>query len=315
MADSLSWSSLHTSPPGGWPTYSRPGLASDQTTESRKYPKCPKHGRVLLLLKCIPSSRTRHTADFCYLSEKRLTPTIHLRLRANFYCSLSIMNSARRISQRAPLSCLPCSKRKMRCSKTIPCTNCVRRKIPDQCTREAVLLSKDLIRRESDIDLPLVVDGGASPQTGPRTRRRQSTSPVDPEILPPYTATPVSDRESSVVHVATNDVQPRAPSGKASVAMEAADNLESLVWGSHEATTEVYRGRNRALGMQGSLSQHQEQVVLEFHQDHVAWTHNVLHMPTFIRECMVYHQTQALPEAGWLSLYYAVLSVCPPMTI
>jgi hypothetical protein len=47
-----------------------------------------------------------------------------------------------RVSQRAPRSCQPCSRRKLRCSKQIPCSACVSRGVPDDCCRESVILSK-----------------------------------------------------------------------------------------------------------------------------------------------------------------------------
>jgi hypothetical protein len=48
----------------------------------------------------------------------------------------------KRITQRAPQSYVQCSRRKLRCSKLIPCTNCVERGMKDRCHREAVILTR-----------------------------------------------------------------------------------------------------------------------------------------------------------------------------
>lgn len=235
----------------------------------------------------------------------------------------------------------------MRCSKTVPCGNCVRRGIPDQCVREAVILSKELPKyalgsrsvkrtgtgRKSDRrdveDTEKDVDNsrrqGGDDNFGSRDGIRidsvdtYQTLNVENNLAPSQISSLVSvtsrgpgsntNISPSIDH---NDIHQSPSHGHdGRLTMEAADTLESLVWGSHRATVEVYQGRNRALNISGSLSNEQEKQVLEFHRRHVAWTHNVLHMPKFALECERHRQTEySLPTVGWLSLYYAVLSVC-----
>jgi hypothetical protein len=258
------------------------------------------------------------------------------------------MDAGKRVTQRAPLSCYPCAKRKMRCSKTVPCTSCVRRGIPEQCLREAVILSRNL----SDQQISSLArhksnsnnnDNTYSPRdphdnsddhdddpNTPRTATTIGENSIDWNHALPHTVLPIDNNNvaswvplptpvTTVVPATTTGTIAGTSTGtggsgplatEGHLTMEAANTLESLAWGSHRATVEVYHGRNRAWNIQGSLSSAQEKEVLEFHQVHAAWTHNVLHMPTFIRECQNHRQAQqTLPRAGWLSLYYSVLSV------
>ncbi len=54
-----------------------------------------------------------------------------------------------RKTQRAPKSCTFCAKRKIRCSKTIPCNSCIKRGTPHLCTREVVLV-KGIIKNANN---------------------------------------------------------------------------------------------------------------------------------------------------------------------
>ncbi|ETS80344.1 hypothetical protein PFICI_07873 [Pestalotiopsis fici W106-1] len=249
-----------------------------------------------------------------------------------------------RVTQRAPLSCYPCSKRKRRCSRTVPCTNCVNRGISDQCHRETVVLAKNrpsldqtarprsaktarvattAHRTHGDSDRAHVRESPASHLPGQHhitdsAREQVAARPVNVES-PSHgdlgnqdSTTDVYSQGSPVAfnHDGNLGSSPRQRDVDSHLSGEAANTLEALVWGSHKATAEVHYGRGRALNIQGSLSSAQEREVLSFHQLHVAWTHNVLHMPSFMRECQLYRQVEhSLPDAGWLTLYYAVLSL------
>lgn len=254
------------------------------------------------------------------------------------------METMPRVSQRAPLSCYPCSKRKMRCSKTVPCFHCVRRQIPEQCVREAVILSKEVLTSPSrTVSTPQTEAGNNGSQDSaqnheliirdavPRTPANVARSAIThidvPSVLPPAAPSSELDRPLRLTSAATmlpaensstysvfqnhldgNEIPQRYT--RPQIEVEAASNLETLSWGSHQNVVEMNRGRNWALRINGSLSSSQERQVLDFHQTHIAWTHNVLHVPTLIEECRNHRQTpQSLPKAGWLSLYYAVLSV------
>ncbi|KAG7916707.1 hypothetical protein KL927_003346 [Ogataea polymorpha] len=50
-----------------------------------------------------------------------------------------------RVSERAPKSCVQCSRRHVKCDKKQPCSACIRRKVADACTREMVVVNGRLV--------------------------------------------------------------------------------------------------------------------------------------------------------------------------
>ncbi|KIR50832.1 hypothetical protein I315_06679 [Cryptococcus gattii Ru294] len=69
-------------------------------------------------------------------------------------------NAIRR-TQRAPTSCLQCTKRKIRCSRTVPCSQCVGRAEGHRCCRELVLVKgKELRGGQGEVkeDTPISVE-------------------------------------------------------------------------------------------------------------------------------------------------------------
>ncbi|WWC64282.1 uncharacterized protein I303_106892 [Kwoniella dejecticola CBS 10117] len=58
-----------------------------------------------------------------------------------------------RQTQRAPLSCSACSKRRVKCSKTIPCEQCLTRGVGRECKREIVKVGGKIVNRPSEVRL------------------------------------------------------------------------------------------------------------------------------------------------------------------
>lgn len=56
------------------------------------------------------------------------------------------MEDSIRNTQRAPLSCISCYKRKVKCDKKIPCGQCIRRGATSTCRREQVKVKGQLIQ-------------------------------------------------------------------------------------------------------------------------------------------------------------------------
>ncbi|KAJ0336400.1 hypothetical protein COL922a_008001 [Colletotrichum nupharicola] len=50
------------------------------------------------------------------------------------------------------------------------------------------------------------------------------------------------------------------------------------------------------------------EVLITFHLEHIAWHHNSLHCPTFLRQCTTFWDTGAYDQPTWLALYSSVLS-------
>jgi hypothetical protein len=253
-----------------------------------------------------------------------------------------------RVTQRAPQSCVQCTSRKLRCSKQIPCKNCMDRGTAEQCHREAVILTdrqhsrssgSRRIRRREPSSMPVRQDshrpeavsvsslqqpqdraprtpessssiaGGSLVAHAIRWRRGQELD-VDDRITNQPVALRITS-ESAGGDSTHNDKQMSATKG--GLAIEAAMSLESLAWGH-------YRGLPESVSDQADISNlpdllnnlitiQQAESILKFHQEHVTWMHNVIYMPFFLRECQDLHSGSNQQSTGWLSLYYAVICV------
>ena len=97
------------------------------------------------------------------------------------------------------------------------------------------------------------------------------------------------------------------------LAIEAAMSLESLAWG----TTHLEHSRlipspsilTLIDELQSFIDREKAREIIQFHKTHVAWMHNVLYMPFFIRETEGYLNGRLQRDAAWLTLYCAVLCV------
>lgn len=240
-------------------------------------------------------------------------------------------STQRRITQRAPQSCVYCSRRKLRCSKTIPCTNCIERGIQVRCHREAVILSNQSLRQRS------------RPPVSPASHEQSAPSP-DPsvEAAPKSIQAPaleehmldsldahsqtrligendqasnVSDSSNARRTLPLDEPLKAAPMDQhdGDLAIEAAMSLESLAWG----TTHLENSRllpspsilTLIEELQSFINAQKAREIIRFHKTHVAWMHNVLYMPFFMRECEGYLSGRLQRDAAWLSLYCAVLCV------
>jgi hypothetical protein len=242
-----------------------------------------------------------------------------------------------RVTQRAPRSCVQCTSRKLRCSKQIPCKNCVERGVGNQCHRESVVLTyhhsrgsggtsgrrlrhRDSSRhRQSDIDYR---------NCGQNLRHAKINALQDVHRPPACEDFAISQgsQHDAVTHTAVSqeDLQltstthaPSQPnhselSRDSSLAVEAAMTLETLAWGRYSDGIQVSGNAHichPASALNELLTIQQIEKLVEFHMINVAWMHNVIHIPSFLqsyRDPLLEHGPK---DPGWLSLYYAVLCV------
>ncbi|KAH8900421.1 hypothetical protein GQ53DRAFT_675121 [Thozetella sp. PMI_491] len=244
-----------------------------------------------------------------------------------------MLTAEKRITQRAPQSCVYCTRRKLRCSKTIPCSNCIERGLQERCHREAVILSSRSVQKKNT----------GRPRTyGPSSQERSvanaAGSPLSPTVQtnspdprvsgsPAETAASIRAREmrspnnsGSVVSVPEEPEMIRAKiwdkadsiaTNESDLAIEAAMSLESLAWGAQRDQPSRISPSPAIMALteqlEGLLRPEQVREVLGFHKVHVAWMHNVIYMPLFRRECEKYLSRQHQRDAAWFSLYCAVL--------
>jgi hypothetical protein len=210
------------------------------------------------------------------------------------------MSFAPRVSQRKPLSCSECTRRKLRCSKTIPCTSCLDRGLEATCAREKVIVRKKHQRSSST--------GAASSHEAAATT---GTLSLSSELSgSPLTVDSFCDAPSPEVS--------KSQHPSAAVPDDAPVTLENLAL-----------GRRRILDMQhadGTLSGvddsawlpteidfvvsiQQAKTLLGYHDRNLGWIHNVLHMPTFVEECELAFTQYIVKSRAWIALFYAFLCV------
>ncbi|KAL3421608.1 serine carboxypeptidase [Phlyctema vagabunda] len=251
-----------------------------------------------------------------------------------------------RLSQRQPLSCRECTRRKVKCDKKIPCLRCC--KLGIECSREVVRVRKQASKHTNQIDVQFLEDlklqlgtiglsaispviatletriallesSDASEQTDPDEQDAQSSTSDRSERIhsfPPTfqsTAEARSDKDESMVKL-----------------------LEQLVWGRrygscyphHTCSCCIRRSRSELISVNcnpvgvdvgippESLlkdwsilpSVTDATKIIHFHSRHVAWHHNALHNPTFRQQCEYFWSSGRCPHPLWMALYLSVLS-------
>jgi hypothetical protein len=220
-------------------------------------------------------------------------------------CSLrgyTAMSFTPRVSQRKPLSCSECTRRKLRCSKTIPCTSCCDRGLEATCAREPVIVRKRHQRSYSN--------GASSSRRGSKAVSQSpdlSGSPITVESLCEVSSPDVS--KSQHLSVTIPDDAPVTLENLAlgrqrilnmrSPAASGVDGLVSPTWIPADADFVISLDQTRML--------------LRYHCRNLAWVHNVLHMPSFEEECEVAFQQRVFKCRAWIALFYAFLCVSIPL--
>lgn len=212
-----------------------------------------------------------------------------------------------RRSQRSVQTCTNCARRKIRCSKTLPCATCVRLKKAASCQREEVAV----VTRRSLQPNPTP----ASASSSERTEAEHSQTTPSPYV----TATTILPNVQDVVPQINDQILEQLlaslSSSESRLTNEAAATLEFLTHGRRNILNQ-FTGRETvpvtpASTVQGwdiFFSIQDARKILELHEMHLVWMHNVVHMPTFLSE-FEENVLTADCEKSWVALYYALLSV------
>ena len=236
------------------------------------------------------------------------------------------MLRAPRKSQRQPMSCTNCTRRKLRCSRIIPCSACIDREETQHCRRELVELPPRK-RQRSHADL------GEHPED----RSRKWLASIDSRVSQSYGSALAPGLET-VMALGSHDKEENAPNAAApeiavtgrpilpQLQNETVVTLEFLAHGRQSILNGGNIGRSESpesplshhptVGTlpdgrppwEATMSTEDVRYLLSYHRDHLAWMHNVLHMPTFERELesSLSHNEW---NKNWLALLYAVLCV------
>lgn len=216
-----------------------------------------------------------------------------------------------RVTQRPPLSCTECSRRKIKCDRSIPCRPCLDRGEDVGCQREAVAVrgeirntdAKTSARKTFD-ELQLQVEElarrvGELEQGIDRSRNSEKSSPC---------------RDTSPLVVDST----RLPG----IMEEAALGIgETSRWKKHSLHNPQDTGGARipwfaAKSMDDCLlalpSQAQARSLVKFYIEEIAWVTGSLDLLALTQDqerFWIQLETQSVRDDIWLSLYFSVLSV------
>lgn len=185
---------------------------------------------------------------------------------------------------RPSYSCTECTRRKLRCSKKIPCSACTERGVAHTCKR-----------RSSNIQKTSQVETIISPTAS------SGTLPVSPSTT--------EDAQVSLQDDVSNI------NGDAAVMLEfLALNRQQVIQAAQLEEAQLPEASSLAENSADLLfPAYRIRCMMHYHQMNLAWVHNVVHMPTFIAQCERAIYGNKMLEPSWYSLYYAMIAVRRPL--
>lgn len=245
-----------------------------------------------------------------------------------------------RNSQRSVRACTACAQRKIRCSKTIPCTACIRLNRASSCQREQVVVVTR--RRGHGADATGLENGNNSPLPS----LSDSDQARDVPSVDPYSSSEAIGNNAVVegastipcpeprAHIEENVLSSRSSQGRqqtlhspqavdSRLTSDRAAALEFLTHGRRNVINQ-FAGRQDTAESPLSLhswgksnveerwdlffTEQNSRTLLALHQSHLSWMHCAVHMPIFRHE---FEENLVRRECNraWLALYYAILSV------
>lgn len=228
----------------------------------------------------------------------------------------------RKYAPRQPYSCTECTRRKVRCSKVIPCSACIDAGFEHLCRRENVSAARQTPVRAQ-------IDRRVKPYNVTRNTSQESSETIvasDASVarnlapLPGQHQTPLAGEEETPPTGYTNGQFPVSrPLGSLieGVAQDAALSLEYLALGRQYVMQNGNRTTANATGgpqisdttIDPVVPMEQARLLIAYHGENLAWMHNILHMPTFREQCEFFLQHGKPIDRFWLPLYYTTLSV------
>ncbi|KAJ5110658.1 C6 transcription factor [Penicillium argentinense] len=221
--------------------------------------------------------------------------------------------------QRPSYSCTECTRRKLRCSKQIPCLACIERGTAQDCRRRDDLESRRGSRRTRSrgvegLDPPATLTGyesladSAEPANTPLSYNIDATANCSPGMSAKVEVSSGKPTEAPGLR--------QSPKILDSVSQDAAVMLEFLALSRQQVLhlaqiDQPSQNGDRCLPDATDMVFTATQVdnMMTYHQECIAWIHNIVHMPTFREQCSLSLNSVDAIEGAWLSLYYAMLAV------
>ncbi|SCV39227.1 uncharacterized protein FFB14_07130 [Fusarium fujikuroi] len=224
-----------------------------------------------------------------------------------------------RSSQRSVLACTNCSRRKIKCSKTIPCIACVRQNKAAQCQREpvAVVSRRSVGRSRASTALddppPVIVpvqEAASLAQVSP-------TSIDEVATVNPTAGSIATSTNESLPHIDERMIEQLLASlstPDTRLTNEAAAMLEFLTHGRRNILNQFIGRESVSTSMTQPVQKWDNflpvgdaRSLLVLHGKYLTWMHNTVHMPTFLRE-FDENILKVECDRNWIALYYALLS-------
>ncbi|PVI00134.1 hypothetical protein DM02DRAFT_593251 [Periconia macrospinosa] len=206
------------------------------------------------------------------------------------------MSGPLRKTQRAPRSCTMCSRRKVKCDKVIPCTNCIRRNQPAACVRETVLIRGEEITYPHDAQVPTYRELSSENQ-----RLRNELDVLRAQA----SAESTTSVEESLRTLSTS-------SRRRTLLGTAQGSLEKRLWDdcASSANGSCVASWNDIILPSRETSEH----LISFDQTWNSWVHYAIEYPQMSDECdgflhsleqgtLVHHA-----DPAWLAVYFSILS-------
>jgi hypothetical protein len=224
--------------------------------------------------------------------------------------SVSIV-SGPRVTQRLPLSCTECSRRKIKCDRSIPCRQCLDRGEDLSCRREEVAIRGQIknneiegSKRKTFDELQLQVEelsrrvtelergaGSSRPKERRSTSRDGSPSVVDRTRLPGI----MEEAALGIGEISRwNQPIPQPP----------------RQW--ERSYTQWFSCRTVDDSLLALPFQAQARSLVHFYIDQLAWITGSLDLPTLVTDqetFWIQQEAHQVRDDMWLSLYLAVISV------
>ncbi|KAJ5161474.1 hypothetical protein N7492_006866 [Penicillium capsulatum] len=242
-----------------------------------------------------------------------------------------------RVSQRRPLACRECTKRKRKCDKQVPCSRC--RRLNLHCSVEIVQLRRNTVQHASEIQfLASVLSDLESVSNGQLTETTKRIRDRIAHLQTGYENEPLDQTNMCLAHEEFKpqrdheEPPPRLPEAS----LETTDPplltaIEHLAWCRNSAGCFPHRGcrcqhRRESPGLlspsdgnfqlSGSTLEPlvslpkvaDAQKLIKFHISHLTWHHNCFHGATFLDQCELFWKTGTCDHPLWIALYLSVLS-------
>ncbi|KAH7309983.1 hypothetical protein BKA65DRAFT_414326 [Rhexocercosporidium sp. MPI-PUGE-AT-0058] len=222
-----------------------------------------------------------------------------------------------RDSQRVPRSCTECSRRKIKCSKTVPCSACVRRGEPALCAREMVRVNGRITVSDRDENQP-----GEDVHAEQVAQLKRANAEMQARVELLEAAVLGGGHEHG--HRQDGSSGATAPTSTCEISLSN-ENFLSTFQELESPSSKVAspsapslgRGVSRGTGYLFSILPNpaSSEAIVRFSLENLGWVHCALNAPEFLAQHENFwtgvqaKDSQVLEDHGWIALYLSVISV------